>query len=184
MYETKPFPNPIRLIHHEQGVTHVFDDITDLVRNWPWVSRLDFSPTASYKKVWCNRDDWEHHYFLAANRGQPLSHRHEYMLCDSLGDAIDRKWVATLYQKTHQYRGHCYPNPCHPGAKRRNYSYYRHPQTTQERRWADAWDDEEFAPKCRATRNARTLPNCWDDFVRSNHRNRTWKHYRKHQWKD
>jgi len=71
-----------------------------------------------------------------------------------------------------------------PGAKRGNYSYFRHIRTFQERRWANAWDDEEFAPKIRATRNKDNLPNNWDDIGRGDYNNRNWKHHRKHQWKE
>lgn len=62
--------------------------------------------------------------------------------------------------------------------------FYRRIRTTHERRWAHAWDDEEFAPKVRSRRNARNLPNSWDDIPRFDWRHRSWKRYRKHQWKD
>lgn len=41
--------------------------------------------------------------------------------------------------------------------------------------------DDEYLPRHRAKRrNIRTL---WDDPCRCNYFNRSWKHYRKHQWK-
>ena len=60
--------------------------------------------------------------------------------------------------------------------------YMRKIHTTPERRWAHAWDDEEFAPKCRCKRNAKNLPESWDDYWRNNQKN--WKKFRKHQWKE
>jgi len=69
------------------------------------------------------------------------------------------------------------------GYKRRGVSYYRAIRTTQERRWANAWDDEEFAPRIRNRRNAKNLPNAWDD-IRRYTRNNNWKRYRKQQWKE
>jgi hypothetical protein len=61
-------------------------------------------------------------------------------------------------------------------------SRFRAMRTTQERKWANAWDDEEFAPKCRTRRDAKHLPNYWDEFWRYNQKN--WKKFRKHQWKE
>ena len=60
---------------------------------------------------------------------------------------------------------------------------YRKIKTTQERRWAHAWDDEEFAPKVRGRRSKRMLPDSWDD-VRA-HNDKSWKTQtkRRHQWK-
>jgi len=67
--------------------------------------------------------------------------------------------------------------------KRKHCHSYRRPHTTQERRWAHAWDDEEFAPPPRARRNARNLPDAWDDVWRWHGDTKNWKNYRKHQWK-
>lgn len=72
----------------------------------------------------------------------------------------------------------------HPGHKRTNGRYYRRIQTTNERRWAHAWDDEEVTPKYRAARNAKNLPNSWDDYRIDSRYNHNWKRYRKHQWKE
>ena len=70
----------------------------------------------------------------------------------------------------------------HPGSKRSNGHCYRHMKTTQERRWAHAWDDEEFAPKPRASRQGHNLPNVYDDYWRGSD-GKSWKNYRKTQWK-
>ena len=74
----------------------------------------------------------------------------------------------------------------HPGTKSQKRhvtgSYFRKIHTTPERRWAHAWDDEEFAPKCRARRNSKNLPESWDDYYRTGTKN--WKKYRSHQWKE
>ena len=52
----------------------------------------------------------------------------------------------------------------------------RRMHTTQERRWAHAWDDEEFAPNVRARRSLKGLPHVWDDYWRYNTKN--WKNFR------
>lgn len=79
----------------------------------------------------------------------------------------------------------CKPNCPHPGKKRCTHwgTYYRRIRTFQERKWANAWDDEDFEIKVRKPRNASNLPNSWNDIVRTDFENRNWKRYRKHQWK-
>lgn len=71
------------------------------------------------------------------------------------------------------------------GEKACAYGHWRAPKTTNERRWAHAWDDDENAPKtgfARGRRRAHALPNLWDDFM--SHNDKSWKtqtKYRK-QW--
>ena len=73
--------------------------------------------------------------------------------------------------------------PWFPGRKRGAYGWFRPIRTFQERKWAHAWDDEEFPPKVRAARQGKNLPNSWDDICR--HNDKSWKTQskRKHQWK-
>lgn len=63
------------------------------------------------------------------------------------------------------------------------YGGWRHPRTTQERKWAHAWDDEEFCPPPRARRQGRYLPTVWDDIYA--HSEKSWKTQskRRHQWR-
>jgi len=65
----------------------------------------------------------------------------------------------------------------------RAYRGNRRIRTTQERRWAHAWDDVEFAPRVRGRRTAHSLPNSWDDI--RGHNDKSWKTQskRRHQWK-
>ncbi len=69
------------------------------------------------------------------------------------------------------------------GGNRGLYGGYRHFRTFQEGKWAKAWDDEEFAARCRPCRNAVNLPCYWDDLRR--HVEKSWKSQskRRHQWK-
>ena len=48
---------------------------------------------------------------------------------------------------------------------------------------ADAWNDEEFAPKVRGRRSKANIPTSWDDARR--HAEKCWKRQskRRHQWK-
>ncbi len=74
----------------------------------------------------------------------------------------------------------------HAGCKRAIWPHYRSPKTTQEQRWAHAWDDEEFAPKtgfARGRRRANALPNSWDDIHGQNDRSWKTQSKRRHQWR-
>ncbi len=70
------------------------------------------------------------------------------------------------------------------GHKKGAYGWIRHMHTTQEKRWANAYDDEEFAPKYRASRCGHNLPSTWDDYWAGNQK--CWKRQSKrpHQWKE
>ena len=69
------------------------------------------------------------------------------------------------------------------GARKDVYGRLRHIKTYQERKWAHAWDDEEFPPKTRSRRQGDRLPDARDDYW--SHNQRSWKKQskRKHQWK-
>jgi len=74
----------------------------------------------------------------------------------------------------------------HAGHKKAVWPQWRNPKTTQEQRWAHAWDDEEFAPKngfARGRRRAHALPTSWDDNY--GHNDKSWKTQskRRHQWR-
>jgi len=77
-----------------------------------------------------------------------------------------------------------------PGIKKRKHSkFYRKPRTIQERRKNSIseifeYEDLVINIKIRARRNAKNLPNSWDDIYRANYKNNSWKKYRKQQWKD
>ncbi len=69
------------------------------------------------------------------------------------------------------------------GAKKSAYGGFRKIRTTQERKWAHAWDDEEFAPRPRAARQGHNLPDSWDDYFSRAQKSWKWQSKRKHQWK-
>lgn len=78
-----------------------------------------------------------------------------------------------------------HPTTRHPGSKRpASYRYYRRPKSTNEKRWANAWVDEEYAIKPRGKRTPHNLPDAWDDCVRADIGDRCWKRHRKTQWKE
>lgn len=71
----------------------------------------------------------------------------------------------------------------YPKRSKRAWGHFRKIRTLQERKWAHAWDDEEFAPKIRAARQGKNLPDAWDDY--SAHNDKCWKTQskRRRQWK-
>lgn len=80
-----------------------------------------------------------------------------------------------LYNKIYVYRD----GPVPYVGKRNHGHYYRRMKTTQERRWS--YSAVVDGVPWRARRNARNLPNPWDDIVIGRLKN--WKKYRKTQWK-
>lgn len=59
--------------------------------------------------------------------------------------------------------------------------WLRLPRSTQERRQSqETW---EGLVKIRAKRNARNLPDAWDDVPRDDFDDRCWKRHRRHQYK-
>lgn len=72
-----------------------------------------------------------------------------------------------------------------PGTgRRKRYSrgYLRYPGTQRDRRLGFPVKDEG-EPEFRGERRAHTLPTFWDDIPRSAYKNRSWKRYRKTQWR-
>lgn len=184
MYQTTK-KNPIRLVHRDDGVIHIWKGFDALVADWPIICRYDISDGPSHKKHWKTHDEWLREYI---RNGSVVVDHHKYLIVDSFGDAIKPDDIRAAYRDLHPYipKWGGYPNSRSPGRKRGSYRWFRHPRTTQERRWTHAWDDEEFAPKngfARRARSARNLPEAWDDYVRQDGDNHNWKRHRRTQWK-
>jgi len=67
----------------------------------------------------------------------------------------------------------------HTGNNRYSGHYFRYPKTTNEKRQSYACDKKYI----RAKRNSLTLVDAYDDLPRSQHKIKTWKYYRKTQYK-
>jgi hypothetical protein len=145
--------NSIYLVHQKNGIVHTFKSFDETAKFWPWIN--NFKGTIGK----------------------------EFILRDSFGDNIDPRNIAIrhneLFSRKENYRTYL------TGSKRfhKHCKTYRHPRTTYERRWADAWTDEAPAPKIRARRNHRNLPSTWDDIPRRDRYNNNWKRFRRHQYK-
>lgn len=56
-------------------------------------------------------------------------------------------------------------------------------RTTNEKRWVQAWREEEYPVKIRGRRNLKHLPSDWWDIHPSCLCARSWKRFRKTQYK-
>ena len=87
----------------------------------------------------------------------------------------------------HQRNGKFYRKQPVPFTGKRVYgSYYRYPKTKQENvenHYFDI-DSERKEYKIKIRKRRVKLPTSWDDKARSDWRDRSWKRYRKHQWKE
>ncbi len=102
---------------------------------------------------------------------------------DHLGNFYSPDRLLGLYRAraAGRFRGYWYyPS----GRKRRPWGGHRRFRTFHERKWAHAWDCEEYAPKVRAARQGHNLPDAWDDYNR--HVEKSWKSQSKHrrQWRN
>ena len=92
------------------------------------------------------------------------------------------KWYLRRINWSYHWRG---------GYKTKNCHYYRHPKTTNELRANEGWRVEEFEDfdkfqvKGRIRYTGNKLATYWDEIPRSSWSNsKTWKKYRKTQWKN
>ena len=106
-----------------------------------------------------------------------------HVVCDENGNHYTSDRLVGLYRKWYYTRPKRRYLFVHAGYKPGCWSGFRTLSTLQERKWAHAWDDVEDAPKVRAARQGKNLPDSWDDYQR--HAEKSWKHQskRKHQWK-
>lgn len=100
-----------------------------------------------------------------------------YVAYSKNGKIIPRHMLASIVRKGRKK----WVSNYNSWSKRSFGNYFRSIKTTQERRWNNAWDDVEDAPKARAKRSNRCLPDAYWDIPRQE--TRSWKAHRKTQWK-
>lgn len=176
VYRRSNFDGKVKLIH-------VFDDVAQLVsQTWDIASKFGYALEDRHstglakwdpdtQRVSSIREDRYAYWYVNWN--------YCYVAYENDVTLVTPDRLVGLNRQLHPPRRYYW----HSWRKRnwRKGGHYRQMRTTQERRWAAAWDDEEFAPKTRAARNFRNLPNAWDDWWRTEDRN--WKRYRRTQWK-
>lgn len=174
--------NPIYLVHRKNGIVRTFKSFDETVKFWPWINNLKGTIGKEFK---IDYSKWKHSDICARLFSNAPAIYNTYILRDSFGDNIDPRNIVARHNELFSRKGNYYTYV--PGSKRsyRHGYGFRHPRTTYERRWADAWTDEEEspAPKIRARRNFRNLPSSWDDIPRRDWDNNNWKRFRRHQYK-
>jgi hypothetical protein len=102
---------------------------------------------------------------------------------------LPQEWRIPAYSRRKGYDPdkHFRNGPVHGISHRKWGNWYRGPKTYQEIRennFADKYDEdiEYYKIKIRKIRNK--LPTWWDEKVRSDHKDRSWKNNRKNQWKE
>lgn len=119
----------------------------------------------------------------------------QYIVYDSSGLPVQVNYLKYIFLQTKfTYHDRFWYNKWHPYNHSRDYRYapvpktgkkrwtfgrwYKRPKTTQELRWNEAYEDFTRGKR-------RNLPVAWDDYERSDVRNRrNWKQNRKTQWKE
>jgi len=176
--------NPIFLIQYGGKVVVEWRDYDHLIEWWKKMRRMDIGVQFKRSYTYCEK--------LRGHRGHevlwvpynsiraPIDH-YEYILRYSDGNVIDPEQVEKDWEKTLPVWQYWKNN----GAKRRwrFRQWYKSTCNMNERRAVEAWEDDEDAPKVRAKRNLRHLPNSWDDIPKSRNHDNNWKQYRKTQWK-
>jgi len=175
--------NPIHLVHFEDGIVLTYTNYDQLVAGWKYIRHLNIA--AQFKIEW-DEIGWMCACERFYRHGGPLPARHhDYILRDSLGDNIDPADVAADVRRIENKKRHWNGYYFSSQHSRRKHAYgrFRRVRTQQERKWANAWDDEEFAPKVRPKRNIWNLPDSYCDIIA--HNDKSWKTQtkRRHQWK-
>lgn len=171
MHNTTKF-NPVRLIDRAGHTVHTFSSEEQIILLWPYIRRWDIGKY--FKK------DMELLWWIYP---QSESAFHTYILRDSFGSIVSPEHIHNVWwANTKKSKFRNYPT-YNTWSKQKSGHWFRRPKTTQERRWNDAWDDVEDAPKGRCKRNSKNLISAWDDYSRSDQYDRNWKKHRKTQWK-
>lgn len=117
-------------------------------------------------------------YVLRDDFGQPMG-------LDDFADLLPPPDPLSRYRWRSWYRTSWNGEGAVPGTGRRHGGHYhRRPKTQGERRINQflGEEHEDGAPRVRAKRSSHNLPDSWDDLSRE-HERRTWKAYRRHQYR-
>lgn len=137
----------------------------------------------------CNPEDRTDRYLFGEADLDSEFLAHHCYVCYENGKVVTPDRLVGLfrewYHNRNPYRRGWWYRRFDCGEKKQAWGHWRAPKTTYERRWAHAWDDDEFAPKtgfARGRRRANALPNLWDDYM--THNDKSWKTQtkRRKQW--
>lgn len=98
------------------------------------------------------------------------------------------KEYVRIYRASSKYERVCYEYRKEPVPRTGNHRgyprYWRKPRTTQERQASYLTEEETYyGIQVRGRRKAHTLANAYDDVVRSDYSERSWKKQRQTQYK-
>jgi len=173
MKNTTPPKNWIKLIAFDGGIVAHFDGFDHLVACYPNIWHYRISPDG---KRDCSGYDWSTWSSFP---------KYEYFLRDSFGDIVSIKDVKDAHLKAERKKRWDWWRNYMPGRKYGNH-HYRRIKTFNERKQIDRFKDEEFVPKVRCARNENNLAEGghWSEPQQDWSCRKSWKKYRKHQWKE
>ena len=165
MHKTKPYKHSVSLFHRERGKVYTFEDINDAAHHLTWIQSL--GKIGEY---------FTRHAFSHWYDSKPVYYFCDLILRDDLGDVVTEEKLFYIWKSQNRKKWLI-------RWSKQAWGGHRSIRTHQERKWANAHDDEEFAPKPRGKRNKISLPTSWDDVIA--HSDKSWKTQskRKHQWK-
>ena len=161
--------NPKIFLFEDNGSVTEFKTLKDAAKFFDWQKFRHlghaFRPEIEVESVRWGYNRWHR---------EPAIH---YVLKNEFGDTIEPKDVKAAQ------RPYIKPNnlPESRSGTSGRWDYCRNLKILRIKRWKDAWNTEEHAPKVRKKRY-RDLPQWGDDRLKDSLRN--WKSYRKQQWKE
>jgi len=179
MYVIEPCKIEIRIID-KNGIVEVYPDYNTFLNKvtYYFVDKYITDVISDYPPLWILK--WD-----------PYREYPKYIIRDMFGGVYSRNEILhdirklnslkQIYKINKKYRfDYRYDPVPFTGKKRGKFkNWYKIPKVTQEKKWSFAY--KEYV---RGKRKKHNLPNPWDDYQRSDIRERkNWKHYKKKkQW--
>lgn len=188
MHTIKPYETRITLINNE-GKKYLYASKAKALEE---LGQRFLSKIGEHFKTFNHRSYWYTSSDVYRECDVVYTHS-DYIMRDDFGNVVTladfheliceknskyTKWCESLYAG-YKGRGNTVPDI----GRRRSHrgTYYRHPATIAECQINQIVDWDE--PQARPNRALSNLPNAWDDYVRSDHKNRNWKRFRQTQYK-
>ena len=186
---TKPtFTMPLILIRND-GWTEIFYDFESL-------AAVIFSSKIVVSDAHADRQ-WVRFYYEGELRGRFQDVYNEWIVRDDRGRTVASQDISEYapWKKNHQSyldkkrteAQHCrelgLPIP-HTSCRRSWGAWYRVPRHIAAWRDKYAFDIDYRGGKIKTNSKEKLPPTAWDDCIRASTYDRSWKKYRKHQWKE
>lgn len=182
MHQIKPYETGVALFHIDGSVERYASKSQALkALGWKFICNQVGENFRSFRAL---------EYFHNTATGSPQFNRlydqRSFIMRDDAGNALGAADFRPLFTKKPRqswygqpYQGKGSPVP-HTG-RGSGGAYYRKMRTTSNRRGAQIVDKDEiaFRPSC----SASGMPNAWDDRIRKDRMDISWKGFRRTQWK-